>query len=252
MCRMIVRRAARFGSKIGLNEPFLASVAEMVIENYGEAYPELVKNRQIILDSLTREEKRFQRTVEAGLSHLNELLDEVKRPRPKTLDGKLAFDLYGTHGLPLEITRDIAVSEISRWMRPVSGKPMDEHRLVSGAGKAFGALGGEDVDIYRNLLEDLIADEKLTEAGVEYDPYNPIELSSTVLAMLKDGIPVSEVDEGDRVEVVLPKTSFYVEAGGQVSDKGSIRLRGRFGLGDRGGRTPQAGRRNGSAYRQSD
>ena len=226
VCRMIVRRAARFGSKIGLNEPFLANVAEMVIENYGEAYPELVKNRQIILDSLTREEKRFQRTVEAGLSHLNELLDEVEKTEEKTLDGKLAFDLYGTHGLPLEITRDIARERNLKVDEPGFREAMDEHRLVSGAGKAFGALGGEDVDVYRNLLEDLIAEEKLTEAGVEYDPYNPIELSSTVLAMLKDGIPVSEVAEGDRVEVVLPKTSFYVEAGGQVSDKGSIRSEG--------------------------
>ena len=179
VCRMIVRRAARFGSKIGLNEPFLASVAEMVIENYGEAYPELVKNRQIILDSLTREEKRFQRTVEAGLSHLNELLDEVEKTEEKTLDGKLAFDLYGTHGLPLEITRDIARERNLKVDEPGFREAMDEHRLVSGAGKAFGALGGEDVDVYRNLLEDLIAEEKLTEAGVEYDPYNPIELSST-------------------------------------------------------------------------
>lgn len=226
VCRMIVRRAARFGSKIGLHEPFLAKVAEKVIENYGEAYPELVKNRQIILDSLTREEKRFQRTVEAGLSHLNELLDEVAKTETKTLDGRLAFDLYGTHGLPLEITRDIARERDLEVDAAGFRQAMEEHRLVSGAGKAFGELGGADVDTYRNLLEDLIAEKKLTEAGVEYDPYHQIEFSSTVLAVLKDGIPVSEAAEGERVEVVLPKTSFYVEAGGQVSDEGTIRSEG--------------------------
>ena len=64
---MIIRRAARFGTKIGLNEPFLARVAEKVIDTYGQAYPELVKNKNAILDNLTREEKRFSRTVEAGV-----------------------------------------------------------------------------------------------------------------------------------------------------------------------------------------
>ncbi len=74
VCRMIIRRAARFGTKLGLNEPFLAGVAEKVIDTYGQAYPELVKNKNAILDNLTREEKRFSRTVEAGLSELDDKL----------------------------------------------------------------------------------------------------------------------------------------------------------------------------------
>jgi alanyl-tRNA synthetase len=108
VCRMIIRRAARFGSKLGLNKPFLAKVAEKVIETYGEAYPEVLKNKQTILDNLTREEKRFQRTVDAGLARLEELLAEVKASGQKVLDGRKAFDLYATHGLPLELTRDVA------------------------------------------------------------------------------------------------------------------------------------------------
>jgi alanyl-tRNA synthetase len=81
VCRMIIRRGARFGSKIGLGEPFMAQVAQVVIENYGEAYPELKRNQKAILDSLTREEKRFQRTVEAGVSHLEELLKPAQAGR---------------------------------------------------------------------------------------------------------------------------------------------------------------------------
>jgi alanyl-tRNA synthetase len=104
ICRMIIRRAARFASKLGLNEPFMAKVSDKVIEIYGEAYPELAKNKAAILDNLTREEQRFQSTVESGLSHLE---DQIQAMKTNTLSGEAAFDLYATHGLPLEITRDV-------------------------------------------------------------------------------------------------------------------------------------------------
>lgn len=222
VCRMIVRRAARFGSKIGLHEPFLASVADVVIENYGEAYPELQRNRQAILDSLTREEMRFQKTVEAGLSHLDEMLAEVKAAKNKVLAGSKAFDLYATHGLPLELTRDIAREQGLDVDETGFRNSMEEHRLISGAGKAFGSLGGEDVDTYRAILEDLIQDGKLPESGVEYDPYSALEVEGEVLAILRNGIQVTEAAPGDVVQVILPKTCFYVESGGQVSDTGTI------------------------------
>jgi len=222
VCRMIIRRAARFGSKIGLNEPFLAQVARVVIENYGEAYPELRRNQKAILDSLTREEKRFQRTVEAGLSHLEELLEEARKQGRNVLDGEQAFDLYATQGLPLELTRDVAREQGMDVDEAGFRQAMDAHRLVSGAGKALGALGGEDVDIYRALLEQLVAEGKLSGTGVEYDPYQELEVDSTVLALVKDGRPILEAGTGDRVEVILPRTCFYAEAGGQVSDTGRI------------------------------
>ncbi len=106
--RMIIRRAARFGTKIGLNEPFLSKVAESVINYYGDFYPELEKNKATILDNLTREEIRFARTVEAGTAHLENLLSELRASNSTTLDGHKAFDLYATYGLPFEISRDIA------------------------------------------------------------------------------------------------------------------------------------------------
>ena len=96
------------GMKLDLHEPFLADVAQVVIEQYGEFYPELKRNAPTILDNLTREEKQFKKTVDAGLEHLNDLLEELKSSDNKVLDGEKAFDLYATHGLPLEITRDIA------------------------------------------------------------------------------------------------------------------------------------------------
>jgi alanyl-tRNA synthetase len=222
VCRMIIRRAARFGSKLGLNEPFMAKVAAVVIDQYGEAYPELVRNRQSILDSLTREEERFQRTVEAGISHLDDLMAEMDAKGEKVMDGARTFDLYATHGLPLELVRDIARERGLDVDEPGFRRAMEEHRVASGAGKAFGALGGEDVDIYRSVLADLRDKDQLGEKGVLYDPYHLLEVEEPLLALVVDGEPMEEALEGQDVEVILPQTCFYVESGGQVSDTGTI------------------------------
>jgi len=222
VCRMIIRRAARFGGKIGLHEPFLARVAQSVIENYSQAYPELKRNQTAILDSLTREERRFQRTVEAGMSRLDEMLAELKASAGQVLDGLRAFDLYATLGLPLELTRDVAREQGLEVDEEGFRRAMDEHRVASGAGKAMGAMGGEDVEIYREMIEDMQAAGHLSPQGVAYDPYHTLEVEAPVLALIQDGRPVKEAHPGDRVEVLLPQTSFYVESGGQVSDTGSI------------------------------
>ncbi len=221
--RMIIRRAARFGSKIGLNEPFLARVAESVINYYGDFYPELEKNKATILDNLTREEVRFARTVEAGTAHLQNHLDEIRASNKTSLDGHIAFDLYATYGLPFEISRDIAREQ---------GLDIDEagfthakevHAKASGGGKAMGKLGGEDSEYFANILKDLQAKKKLGAAGVEYDPYNSPRVEGEVLALVVGGESVSSASLDDVVEVILPKTGFYIESGGQVNDEGYIR-----------------------------
>ncbi|GAP14826.1 alanyl-tRNA synthetase [Longilinea arvoryzae] len=222
VCRMIIRRAARFGTKLGLTGPFLAKVADVVVENYGAAYPELRRNRATILTNLTREEQRFQRTVDAGMSHLNDLLAEMTASGQTVLDGHKAFDLYATLGLPLELTRDVAREQGMDVDEEGFRRAMDEHRLASSAGKVFGSMGGEDVDVYRTALEELIGGGKLSKKGVQYDPYSGFEVEAPVAAFFHDGESVDAVQPGDTVEVLLPKTCFYVEAGGQVSDHGTI------------------------------
>ena len=222
VARMIIRRAARFGGKIGLTKPFMAEVADRVIDLYGSAYPELVRNRKIILDNLTREEERFRRTLDTGLSRLEELLEEVRAKGETVLGGQQAFELYATHGLPLELTRDIAREQGLEVNETEFREAMEHHRLASGAGKAFGPLGGEDVDVYRSLVDQLRAENKLPPAGVEYNPYDSLEVEGELLAMVKEGEPVTSAAIGDVVEVILPATSFYIEAGGQVSDTGTI------------------------------
>ncbi len=222
ICRMLVRRAARFGMKLGLNKPFMAEVAQVVIDQYGDFYTELKRNASAILDNLTREEEQFQRTVKAGLDHLDELLTALKNDGEKVLDGAVAFDLYATLGLPLEITRDIAKEQGLDVDTAGFKEAMEIHRLASGAGKEFGELGGQDVEVYTELMDQLREAGKLDLSGVEYNPYEALDDPSEVLALIKDGQPVNSVKIGDSVEVLLPKTWFYVEAGGQVSDTGQI------------------------------
>ncbi|MRR32209.1 alanine--tRNA ligase, partial [bacterium] len=223
VCRMIIRRAARFGSKIGLHEPFLARVAETLINNYGEAYPELLRNRKAILDGLTREEERFKKTLNTGLSFLDDIMADMRSAGKNTLEGNLAFDLYATHGLPLEITRDILRENGLEVDEPGFRKAMEDHRIASGAGKSFGALGGEDADTFRLMFEELMEDGLIDGKGVQYNPYNLAPFETKVLALVKEGEALSAAAPGDVVEVLLPRTNFYVESGGQVSDTGTIR-----------------------------
>jgi alanyl-tRNA synthetase len=220
--RMIIRRAYRFGSKIGLNEPFLGNVAEKVIENYGDFYPELKRNRKSIVISITREEEQFQRTLDRATTHLEFLLDELIKSGQNVLPGEKCADLYTTYGLPFEITRDIAkernldVDEVGfigamEKHKDISREETEEENIVT------------EVEVYRHLFESLKKAGLLDDTGVDYDPYNRTEVSGQVLALIESKEAVNAAKPGDEIEVILPETCFYVESGGQVSDTGTIR-----------------------------
>ena len=233
--RMIIRRAARFGSKIGLHEPFLSKVAQAVIDYYGDFYPELRKSQGAIVDHLTREEIRFARTVEAGTAHLQNLLDRLRDSEMSALDGientgvldgRRAFDLYATYGLPFEIQRDIAREQGLDVDEAGFQAAREEHSKASGGGKAMGRLGGEDAEFFAGILKSLQSSGKLGEHGVEYDPYTSPRVEGEVLALISNGQLVDSLSLDDQVEVILPKTGFYIESGGQVDDTGYIRSLG--------------------------
>jgi alanyl-tRNA synthetase len=225
VCRMIIRRAARFGTKLGLHEPFLAKVAEAIITAYGDFYPELVKNRETIVDNLTREEVRFARTVESSTAYLLDQLNDLRKSGGKILDGRKAFEFYATYGLPLEIARDIAGEQGMDVDETGFHAAMDEHRLASGGGKAMGKTGGEDADHYAKVMKRLQKEGNLGKEGVEYKPDEWLKVDGKVLALTREGQALTDTDAGDKVEVLLPKTGFFVESGGQVSDTGVIRAK---------------------------
>jgi len=222
VCRMVIRRASRFGGKLGFNGPFLSEIAETVIENYGKVYPELERNRAAILSTITDEEKRFHHTLDIGLSRLEQQLENLRSSGEKILPGEDAFDLYATYGLPLEISRDIAREDGLEIGEEGFKKALETHRFASGAGKQHEIITEEDIGLYRQLLKDLVDTGELGSEGVIYNPYDERTVKGRILAIVQDGKIVQEAKPGDHVNVVIPETNFYVEAGGQVSDKGLI------------------------------
>ena len=223
VCRMIIRRAARFGTKLGLHEAFLAKVSNAFVDSYADFFSELGRNRQSIVENITREEKRFAKTIESGTAVLEGYLESLKKTGNNILPGEKAFELYATYGLPFEITRDIA-SEQSLHVDETGFKlAMDDHRLASGGGKAMGELGGEDARMYSVLLDKLHSDNMIGAEGIIHDPYQTSPVQGRLLAIIEDGQLVREALSGSVVSVVVPKTNFYVESGGQVSDTGLIR-----------------------------
>ncbi len=221
VCRMVIRRASRFGAKAGFTQPFQAQLARTVIEEYGEVYPELVRNQSAIERTITEEEERFQRTVDTGVARLEALLSEVASENAARLDGRRAFDLYATYGLPLEISRDIARERGLEVDEDGFRQAMESHREASGSGSAgSGAL--DETAAFQQIFESLQRSGRLTPQGVAYDPYGPLETEGSVAGLLDGRRPVDSLGVGQTGAVVLPGTSFYLAAGGQVADTGRI------------------------------
>ncbi|WP_420631838.1 alanine--tRNA ligase [Candidatus Leptofilum sp.] len=217
--RMIIRRAVRFGYSIGFTGPFLAEVAKVYIRQMGEAYPELKLREEHVLRTLTQEEKRFARTLESAMVQLYHIMADLNEKGEKAISGEVAFDLYATHGLPLEITRDVVQERGFTVDEKGYTEAREAHAIASGKG-AFGEYSAE-TGVYGRLLTNLQSTGQL-EDGVEYDPYLGAETESEIVGLIRDGKLVDSVKVGDVVEMVTAVSNFYVESGGEVSDTGQI------------------------------
>jgi alanyl-tRNA synthetase len=220
--RMILRRAARFGRKLGFTRPFLAEVAQVVIETMGHHFPELTSRSQFILTTITQEEERFLRTLDLGLARLDEVLAELEAEGQNVVPGDAAFRLYDTFGLPLEITRDVARER--RFSVDEGGyqAALEEQRRRARQADKLEIHNVETLKRYGEVLSALQEQGLVDSDGVAHDPYSTTGLETTVAAILRGGKVLKSAKEGELVEVVLPATCFYVESGGQVSDTGFI------------------------------
>lgn len=220
VCRMVMRRAMRFGKKLPFDTPtFLANLSGVVVANFSDAYPELKEHRETIYRTIATEENRFLRTMDRGLNELDAMLDAL--PADGILDGNRAFYLHATLGLPFEVTRDVAVERGYLVDEAGFKAAQEEHATISSKGSFFG-----DIDVaeaYSRALEGLRVNG-FTE--VTHDQYGAYSQAVNLVALLQNGQPIESASVGDKVEVVLDRTPFYVESGGQVSDTGVIEADG--------------------------
>ena len=196
--RMILRRALRHGKILGMELPFLYKLVDVVVENYGEAYPDLVKNKAKIIDTIKKEEERFAKTLDRGYKMLDEFIS-VK----KDIDGESAFKLYDTYGFPFELTKEIA-SE--------NGLNVDEegYKKAMQGQKDRAKAAAEKISVTGDIKYAKV-EEKV--GSTEFVGYTENECDAKILAV---------IDGDGYTDVVLDKTPFYAECGGQTGDSGVI------------------------------
>ena len=196
--RMILRRALRHGKILGMELPFLYKLVDVIIENYGEAYPDLVKNKAKIVDTIKKEEERFAKTLDRGYKMLDEFIEAKK-----DIDGESAFKLYDTYGFPLELTKEIALE---------NGLNVDEngYKIAMQEQKDRAKAAAAKISVTGDMKYAKVEKEV---GSTEFVGYSENECDAKILAT---------IDGEGYVDVVLDKTPFYAECGGQVGDSGVI------------------------------
>ena len=231
--RRIVRRAVRHGRLLGRRDPFLAELGKVVIAIMAEVYPHLTERRDPVLIAIEREEVQFARTLDAGTSQLEAALTALapdaarvigRRPEDVPADapvlpGDLAFRLHDTFGFPIDLTIELAAEHGVRVDREGFDAALDEQRDRSRSGKkAELAKHAELTSLYQAI--------QARAGDTEFLGYETASAFGTVVAIVRDGIEYDELTGQGAAEIVLDRTPFYAEGGGQVGDQGELREAG--------------------------
>lgn len=213
--RRIMRRAIRHAQKLGARDPLLVKMALHFINLMGDTYKELNTSKELIQKTFQLEEERFLQTLDRGVKLLNDELSNYNSS--DKLPGDLAFKLYDTYGFPLDLTQDM-LKESNRTVDvDVFETCMNEQR--ERARKAWVGSGEKTQDAFILQLNQSIT-------STEFIGYAHLKSEALVLAIIKDGVCVDRVSDGDEIQLVLNQTPFYAESGGQVGDKGLIESNG--------------------------
>jgi alanyl-tRNA synthetase len=200
--RRIIRRAVRHGYKLGQTRPFFHRLVRDLVLAMGDAYPELSRAEQRVTQTLKAEEERFAETLENGMK----ILENALRREDKTLDGETVFQLYDTYGFPVDLTADIARERgVTLDMAGFEAAMTRQREQARAAGK-FRASSGVDY----------------AGKATEFLGYTGLKAEADVVALYKEGAQVEELNSGERGVVVLNRTPFYAESGGQVGDRGEL------------------------------
>ncbi len=197
--RMILRRALRHGKILGMELPFLHKLVDVIVEHYGEAYPEIVKNKQKVVDTIRKEEERFNKTLDRGYKMLDEFIEAKK-----DIDGESAFKLYDTFGFPFELTKEIAEENGLNIDEAGFKAAMQEQKERAKAATAKISVTG---DIKYAKIEQEVG-------STEFIGYSEDECANAKI--------LAQVEGEGYVDIVLDKTPFYAECGGQVGDSGIL------------------------------
>lgn len=206
--RRIIRRAVRHGNKLGLPKPFFGHLVEPLIHVMGEAYPELITQKEFIEKILLQEENQFARTLELGLDLLQEQMQALGG---KEISGHIAFKLYDTYGFPVDLTADIAREQGLQVDMDGFNALMQQQREQSQAASQF--------------VTDYHATTQLNYQS-EFHGYDKDSSAGTIIALLHEGTEIESLKPGCVGGVILDSTPFYAESGGQVGDKGLLRGKG--------------------------
>ncbi|MEO8679137.1 MAG: alanine--tRNA ligase, partial [Vicinamibacterales bacterium] len=214
--RKIMRRGMRHGRKLGLQEPFLYSLVDVVVGEMGEAYPELKSGRDAIVKVIKSEEERFGAVLADGLPKLEDVLERAAKGS-RVVPGDEAFKLYDSYGLPRDFIEDLAGNQGLGFDAAGFDAAMEGQREKARAGSSFESKKGEDFTFAADA-----ARESLRSAGDRFDGYAETRLEGVSVTGLFDQHKkaVGALGNGDAGYVALNRTPFYLEAGGQVSDQG--------------------------------
>ena len=212
--RRLLRRAVRHVRLLGSDAPVMAPMMETVIDTLGEAWPDLRVQSELITRVAVAEEEGFSRTLRTGMAMLSTAVSETKKAGGDTLAGETAFTLHDTYGFPVDLTIEIAAEQGLGLDRDAFADAMAQQReRARAAGRGEGP-GGTSVEVYRQAAS--------TSGATEFLGYTDTEAESPLSVLIGPGGLRDVAEEGDEVEVVLSRTPFYAEGGGQLGDHGVI------------------------------
>ena len=210
--RRIMRRALRYGKRLGLNEPFLYDTASVVVGQMSSAYPELKTREALIQEVIKSEEERFLQTLSRGLILFEDEIGQLKESGKTVIPGSIVFRLYDTFGFPRDLTEDLARE---------SGMALDHHGFEKEMAKqkemarqAWEGSGGVESSLPWEVIKDL--------GSVEFTGYERLEDTGAIIAILKESNRVNSAKAGEFLSILTDRTPFYAESGGQVGDHGAI------------------------------
>lgn len=211
--RRLLRRAARHGKLLGINGTFLANLADRVIAMSGEAYPALLEQQDYIKRILSVEEEKFRETIDQGMSIIQDYVDELKSVGDTVLDGEKVFKLYDTYGFPIELTVEILEESGCTADQDGFDKYMEQQKETARAArKSDDEIAWQDEDLGFFTSED----------PTEFIGYDTLNAEVSIKAVLINRKPVDSISEGEEGIIILDKTPFYAEMGGQAGDTGTI------------------------------